>query len=123
MVRPRGAGEGRNAASTRECDVDVYVKASLRSPTLPWLQRASLAPRRALCRRILRFPARLREQTRSSAPPLVVNESPRRGGQAAAAAAKNGVEAVSVYNMATSLLPFLSCSAILQAFKVPVLQL
>lgn len=41
---------------------------------------------------------------RSSVAPLVVNEGLREGGQAAAAAAKNGVEAVSVYNMATSLL-------------------
>lgn len=56
---------------------------------------------------------------------LVVNEG-LRGGQAAAAAAaaaKNGVAAVSVYNMATSLLSLLSCSAILQPFKHLFLQL
>lgn len=41
---------------------------------------------------------------RSSVAALVVNEGLQEGGQAAAAAAKNGVEAVSVYNMATSLL-------------------
>lgn len=60
---------------------------------------------------------------RGSVPPLAVSGGLREGGQAAAAAAKNGVEAASVYNMATSLLPLSSCSAILQPFKVPSLQL
>lgn len=61
-------------------------------------------------------------------PRLVVNGGLREGGQAAAAAAKNGVEAVSVYNMATWLLSLslslslVSCSAILQPFKLLFLQ-
>lgn len=54
-----------------------------------------------------------------SSPPVAAAAS---GAAAAAAAAKNGVEAASVYNMATSLLSFLSHRHLTNLFKNPALR-
>lgn len=92
----------------------VSVQGCLQSPT----DRASAV--------LLWLPYPVLDGPISHLPAFRVWGQMREGGPAAAAAAKNGVEAVSVYNMATSLLSpspsLFSCSAILQPFKLLFLE-